>query len=352
MNLMSQNHPAQGLGYLLDDRFLLHNPGEQHPESPQRLIALRQTITTFPSIDQWQKVRPRAATPDELGLVHSSAHIERIQKAAAQAPSFLDFDTSVSPESYEVAILAAGGVLRCIDSLLQGELRRIFAFVRPPGHHAGRESAEGFCLFNNAALAAAYARSKHKIERVAIVDMDVHHGNGTQSCFYSDPNILYISTHQSPFYPGSGHYNERGKGEGRGYTLNFPLPKGTDDSSFVPIYSRIISRVLDQYEPQLILVSAGFDGHFNDPLGEWSLTAAGYASAATSLMLAAERSCNGRICFILEGGYHMQALQECVYFVMTQMAKQDPEELSLGEGAIFQEISRESALHSAGKWTW
>jgi acetoin utilization deacetylase AcuC-like enzyme len=352
MNLKSQDHPAQGLGYLLDDRFLLHNPGQQHPESPQRLIALRQTITALPSIDQWQKVQPREATLDELQLIHTSAHIERIRQAAQRAPCSLDLDTSISSESYDVAILAAGGVLQCIDSLCRGELRRIFAFVRPPGHHAGPESAEGFCLFNNVALAAAYARSKHKIERVAIVDMDVHHGNGTQACFYGDPNILYISTHQHPFYPGSGHYNELGEGEGRGYTLNLPLRKGTDDSSFVPIYSKIIPRVLDQYAPQLILVSAGFDGHYNDPLGELSLTPAGYASAAASLMLAAERLCNGRICFILEGGYHMQALQECVYAVMTQMAKQYPEELSIPEGTAFQEIAKQAGLFCAGKWNW
>jgi acetoin utilization deacetylase AcuC-like enzyme len=205
---------------------------------------------------------------------------------------------------------------------------------------------------NASTPSAAYARSKHKIERVAIVDMDVHHGNGTQACFYGDPNILYISTHQHPFYPGSGHYNELGEGEGRGYTLNLPLRKGTDDSSFVPIYSKIIPRVLDQYAPQLILVSAGFDGHYNDPLGELSLTPAGYASAAASLMLAAERLCNGRICFILEGGYHMQALQECVYAVMTQMAKQYPEELSIPEGTAFQEIAKQAGLFCAGKWNW
>ena len=352
MNLLSQDHPAQGLGYLLDDRYLLHNPGEQHPESPERLIVLRQQIPAIPSFDQWQRLKPRDATPDELQLIHTLAHIERIYQAAQQAPCSLDFDTSVSSESYNVAILAAGGALQCMDSLCRGELRRIFAFIRPPGHHAGPESAEGFCLFNNIALAAAYARSKYKIERVAIVDIDVHHGNGTQSCFYSDPNILYISTHQYPFYPGSGHYNERGEGEGKGYTLNFPLPKGTDDSSFIPIYSKIIPEILSQYAPQLILVSAGFDGHFNDPLGELSITSAGYASAAASLMLAAERSCGGRICFILEGGYHMQALQECVHFVMTQMAKQDPEELPIQESLLFQEISNQAVLYGAGRWKW
>ena len=352
MNSLSQDHLAQDLGYLLDDRYLLHDPGEQHPESPKRLIAIRQTIETIPSITQWKKVPPREATREELQLIHTPAHIENIIHASRKAPYSLDFDTTVSSESYKVAILATGGVLQCVDSLCREELRRIFAFVRPPGHHAGPETAEGFCLFNNIALAAAYARSKYKIERVAIVDMDVHHGNGTQACFYSDPGVLYVSTHQHPFYPGSGHYRDHGEGAGKGYTLNFALPKGTDDEVFVPIYSKIIREILSMYEPQLLLVSAGFDGHYNDPLGELSLTSDGYASAAASLILAAEKSCKGKICFVLEGGYHMQSLRECVYAVMTQMAKPFPEELPAAAGKVFQEISMQTASYNAGMWIW
>ncbi len=352
MNSQVQDGRAEGLGYLLDDRYLLHDPGAYHPESPQRLIAIQQTLDASGARDRWQKLCPRAATSDELGLVHNPGHVERIEQAAKWAPSDLDPDTSVSSESYQIALLAAGGVLQCTDAVCSKKLRRTFAFVRPPGHHAGPGSARGFCLFNNIAVSAAYARTRYKIERLAIVDMDVHHGNGTQSCFYNDPGILYISTHQYPFYPGSGYLNEAGKGEGKGYTLNFPLPKGSEDSSFVPIYSKIIPAVLDQFAPQLILVSAGFDGHFGDPLGGLSLTQAGFASAAASLILAAERLCDGKICFVLEGGYNLQALKDCVHAILVEMEKQHPQELSIRESAVFLEISKQAERFAAGRWKW
>jgi len=352
MNSQVQLSSTNGLGYLLDDRYLLHNPGERHPESPHRLIAIRQMLEDFGAAGRWQRLQPRSASFDALDLVHDPVHIERIKQAARSAPAFLDFDTSVSTESYQTALLAAGGAMQCVDSVCSGKLRRVFAFLRPPGHHAGRKSAGGFCLFNNVAVAAAYARAKYKIERIAIVDFDVHHGNGTQSCFYNDPSILYISSHQYPFYPGSGNFDEVGKGEGKGYTLNFPLPEGCSDSNFVPIYSKIVSPILDQFAPQLILVSAGFDGHFNDPLGGLSLTEAGYASAAASLILAAERRCDGKICFVLEGGYNLKALQDCIRAVMVEMEKPCPGELPVRDGPVFGEISKQAAKFTAGLWKW
>jgi acetoin utilization deacetylase AcuC-like enzyme len=352
MNSQAHNTPVYGLGYLLDDHYLLHNPGLQHPESPQRLRAIRQMLETSGANDYFQRIAPREATIDELELIHNPAHVQRIEQASRTAPSHLDLDTSVSEHSYQTALLAAGGVLQCVDSICSGELRRVFAFIRPPGHHAGRERASGFCLFNNVALAAAYGRAEHKLERVAIVDMDVHHGNGTQSCFYSNPNVLYISSHQYPFYPGSGSFGEVGRGDGRGYTVNLPLPEGSGDSIFALIYAKIVSAVLDQYEPQLILVSAGFDGHFRDPLGGLTLTHAGYASAAGSLMLAADRVCGGKICFILEGGYHLQALKECSRAILTEMENQHPGELPAKENAVFKEVSRQAARSTAGIWKW
>jgi acetoin utilization deacetylase AcuC-like enzyme len=235
MNSQDLKNSADGLGYLLDDCYLLHNPGNLHPESPQRLIAIQRAFEASAAIGRWQCVRPRKAELHELKLIHSAAHIERVYQAAMHAPSSLDCDTSVSVDSYQTALFAAGGVLQCVDQICLGKLRRVFAFVRPPGHHAGRESARGFCLFNNVAMAAAYARTTHKLERLAIVDFDVHHGNGTQSCFYNSPDILYISSHQYPFYPGSGNFNEIGRGPGKGFTLNFPLPRGAGDSNFAPI---------------------------------------------------------------------------------------------------------------------
>jgi acetoin utilization deacetylase AcuC-like enzyme len=352
MNAQAPLKTTDGLGYLLDDCYLLHDPGEQHPESPQRLIALRQMLESSGAKDYFQCLKPREASPEELNLVHTPAYIEQIEAASAAAPFNLDLDTSVSVHSYRTALLAAGGVLECIDSICSGRMRRVFAFIRPPGHHASRERAGGFCLFNNAALAAAYAMKKHKLDRVAIVDTDVHHGNGTQSCFYTSPNVLFISSHQYPFYPGSGSFPETGRGEGKGYTINFPLPAETADATFIPVYSKIIATVLDQYQPQLILVSAGFDGHARDPLGQLLLTHSAYASAAASLMLAADRVCNGNICFILEGGYNLQALKDCALAVMSEMKKEHPSQLSIRESALFRDISKQAARSAAGIWKW
>jgi len=352
MNSRDQATSVDGIGYLLDNRYLLHDPGIEHPESPQRLKIIRQTLESFAGCGRWKCLQPRKAEIQELLPVHDPLYIERIEQAARCAPFSLDPDTSVSVESYEIALLAAGGVLQCIDSICTEKLRRIFAFVRPPGHHAGRTSARGFCLFNNIAAAAAYARLKYNLERIAIVDFDVHHGNGTQSCFYGDPSVLYISSHQYPFYPGSGYINETGRGEGKGYTLNFPLPEGSGDSDFVPIYSKIVPAVLAQYEPQLILVSAGFDGHYQDPLGGLSLTHSGYASAAASLIGAADRQCNGKICFVLEGGYSPQGLRDCISGIMIEMEQKSPREAAVSESALFREISNQAAKFTAGLWKW
>ncbi len=352
MNSRDQTTSPIALGYLLDNHYLLHNPGNEHPESPQRLIAIRQTLESFAASGRWQCIQPRKANVQELELVHTPIHIERIEQAVKRAPLYLDPDTSVSIESYETALLAAGGILQCIDSLCSEKLRRIFAFVRPPGHHASRDSARGFCLFNNVAVAAAYARSEYKLKRIAIVDFDVHHGNGTQSCFYADPSILYISSHQYPFYPGSGFFDEVGKGDGKGYSLNFPLPEGSDDSDFVPIYTKIVPTVLAQFSPQLILVSAGFDGHYRDSLGGLRLTHFGYAAAAASLVAAAEHLCGGKICFVLEGGYSLQALRDCISAIMTEMEKQLPRAGSIREGAFFHDISKQAARFTADHWKW
>ena len=352
MNAPAQSEQAEGLGYLFDDAYLLHDPGKRHPESPQRLISIRQRLEELNVSSHFRRLQPRLARADEVELIHSPIHIHHIEQAARRAPSFLDLDTSVSIDSYQTALIAVGGVLQCVDAICSGKLRRVFAFVRPPGHHADRDRAGGFCLFNNVAIAAAYARREFRLERIAIVDMDVHHGNGTQSCFYSDPHVLYISSHQYPFYPGSGSFNETGRGKGKGYTLNFPLPEGTRDPVFVPVYSKIVAPVLDQYAPQLILVSAGFDGHFKDPLGGLALTQAGYASAAASLMLAADRLCDGRICFVLEGGYSLEALQDCTGAVLAEMQKRRPTELDVRENSGFKQISMQAAKSVTGKWKW
>jgi acetoin utilization deacetylase AcuC-like enzyme len=339
-------------GFLIDDAYLRHEPGDRHPESPWRLTAIYQALRSFGAFERWKGVQPRPATLEELALVHHPSLVDRVEKASRQAPARLDMDTVVSSESYRTALFAVGGVLECVDALCSARLRRAIAFVRPPGHHATPAKTMGFCLFNNVALAAAYARWKYKLDRVAVVDFDLHHGNGTQDCFYDDPHVLYVSTHQYPFFPGSGAFQEVGTGEGAGYTVNVPLPAGTGDNTFVPLYGRIVSPILEQYKPQIILVSAGFDAHFSDPLGDLRLTTAAHASVAAALISAAERSCEGRICFVLEGGYSAQALRECSRAVMSEMETDRPQELCIEADPLYESVSSLARRSFGSFWKW
>ncbi len=340
------------LGFLIDERFILHNPGNRHPESPMRLLAIRDALNEMRVERRWRKIEARPARTDELELIHHASHLERLEQASKRAPTYLDPDTMVSAESYQVAQLAAGGVLECVDAICVGSVRRAFAFVRPPGHHAEPDKAMGFCLLNNVALGAAYARRKFGLDRVAVVDFDVHHGNGTQVAFYDDPHVLYLSSHQFPLYPGTGDFNEIGTGKGEGFTVNFPLPQGTGDGTFIPLYSRIVAPLLDQYAPQLILVSAGFDAHFRDPLAALIVTNAGYASAAASLILAADRNCQGRICFVLEGGYSAEALRDCTKDVLMHMESEAPAEVTTAVNPLFHQISEHCRNVVGTFWKW
>ncbi len=330
------------LGLLIDDIYLLHEPGSRHPESPARLRAIQEALEASGALARWRRIEPRPARVDELELIHHPSLLEHIERAARRAPAYLDPDTVVSSDSYRTALFAAGGVLECTEAICSGELRRAFAFVRPPGHHAEPDKAMGFCLFNNVALAAAYARVEHKVDRVAIIDIDLHHGNGTQACFYDDPHVLYVSSHQFPFYPGTGNYHEVGVREGTGYTVNLPMPRGSGDESMVPIYSQIVGPILEQYGPQLVLVSAGFDAHFKDPLGGLRVTPVGFGSAAASLILAADACCAGKICFVLEGGYNCEALQTCTRAVMEQMEAERPEVSGRVPNGAFAQIYEKS----------
>ena len=339
-------------GFVLDDQYLLHDTGSRHPESPRRLKAIDQGLASHGTAQRWQRIEPRPARLEELSLIHRPGHVERIEKAARRAPAHLDPDTVVSAESYRIGLLAAGGVLKCVEEICSGNLRQAFAFVRPPGHHAEPDKAMGFCLFNNVAVAAAYARHAYHLSRVAIVDIDLHHGNGTQACYYREPHVLYISSHQYPYYPGTGDFDEIGADDGKGYTINFPLPAGTGDETLVPLYSRVVKPILQQYRPQLILVSAGFDAYFQDPLGGLAATAKGYASVAASLIKAAEECCDGKICFVLEGGYSMQGLQECTQSVLAEMEADTARELSVAETPLWQQISNQAKKHVGDVWKW
>jgi acetoin utilization deacetylase AcuC-like enzyme len=258
---------------------------------------------------------PRATADADLLRIHTAAYVTAISSTRGKAV-MLDPDTFTSPESEEVARLAAGAVLAGVDAALDGPTgSRALAAVRPPGHHAEADRAMGFCLYNNIAVGAAYARSRG-CARVAIVDYDVHHGNGTQWAFYEDPTVLFISSHQYPFYPGTGAAHETGRGAGLGYTLNLPLDAGAGDPDVLDRYEREAVPALDAFRPDLLMVSAGFDAHERDPLAGCRMTTEGFRALSGLLVGAADRLCEGRVVFVTEGGYDLTALSECLQAVI------------------------------------
>ena len=253
---------------------------------------------------------PPAATEEQLARVHGREYISLISETAGRATA-LDADTFTSPDSYDVALLGAGAATACVDHVLKAPGRRAMAMVRPPGHHAERNRAMGFCLFNNIAVAAAHARAKG-LSRVAIVDYDVHHGNGTQWTFYDDPSVLFISSHQYPYYPGTGAANDTGTGAGAGFTINLPVEAGGTDADYELAYNTVAWPVLRQFEPELILISAGFDALEDDPLGGMRLSVEEFARLTASIVSIAEQCCDGRVVAITEGGYDLAGLASCL----------------------------------------
>ena len=287
-------------------RFQEHTTPPGHPERPERAEVFDRIAAAFRERGG-RVVEPRAATREELLRVHDAGYVEAIEATRGQA-AMLDADTFTSPESVEIALLAAGAAVQAAEHALDtGETA--FALVRPPGHHAERGTAMGFCLFNNVAVAAAAAIARG-LSRVAVVDIDVHHGNGTQWMFYDDPQVFYISTHQYPFYPGTGGADETGTGAGRGFTLNLPLAAGARDADYERAYDEV-GRALDRFAPQLLLISAGFDAHADDPLASMRVSTAGYAAIVRSLAEAAGRA-RCPIALVTEGGYDLDALGGCV----------------------------------------
>ena len=294
-------------GYVYDPVFLKHTQAG-HPENARRLEAILQELKKSGLLVSLQQIPARAATDEEMTSVHSLSRIERIRDISHAGGGWLDPDTYTTPATYDAAITAAGSLTELTLGVLDGKLRNGFALVRPPGHHATRNRAMGFCIFNNVAIAAKAAQIQRSLERVAIVDFDVHHGNGTQDIFEDDPDVLYISTHQSPYYPGTGRLEEIGRGAGEGGVLNIPLSSGTGDKAFTAIYEDVLIPVLRRFQPQLILVSAGYDCHWNDPLASLGLSLNGLAWISKTLVDLAEELCEGKIVFALEGGYNLEAL--------------------------------------------
>jgi acetoin utilization deacetylase AcuC-like enzyme len=290
---------------LRDERFLLHDAGAGHPERPERLKAVHQDLDARP-IPRTSSRSPRAAQREELERVHDPAHVRRIAATAGRPRTRLDSDTSANEHSYEVAVLAAGAALTAVEAVTSREAASSFALVRPPGHHAEPSAAMGFCLFNNVAIAAAHALAELGCRRVLILDPDVHHGNGTQAAFYARRDVLYVSSHRWPFYPGSGWFDEIGSGEGEGYTVNLPVPAGLGNSEFLHIYREVVGPLAGEFQPDLILVSAGFDTWKDDPLGGGMLLdEEGFAALFGLFARWATEHCSGRIVAALEGGYDL-----------------------------------------------
>ncbi|MCY3003595.1 MAG: histone deacetylase [Planctomycetota bacterium] len=286
----------------------LHFAGPGHPERPERLEALVRRLEESGIAAECERVLAREATAEELGLTHSAANVAGIQSACERGRALLDDgDTYVCPDSWRAAQLAAGGTLLAVENVLAGRWANAFVAVRPPGHHAEETHAMGFCLFNNVALAARRAQALG-LERVAIVDWDVHHGNGTQHTFESDRSVFYASLHQFPHYPGTGHSSERGLGDGVGTTLNLPQRAGSGDREWLSDFERQLLPALDAFRPEIVLVSAGFDAHRDDPLSQTELSTDAYARFTRLLLDLARRHSQGRLVSVLEGGYDLRSL--------------------------------------------
>jgi acetoin utilization deacetylase AcuC-like enzyme len=298
---------APDVGIVEDPRYLVHEGPQDHPERPDRLRAVSDAIASRQA--RLQRVEARPATDEEILRVHDRAHLVRVADACRQAPARLDADTYVVDQSERTARLAAGASVELALRIARGDLRAGFAAVRPPGHHAESDRAMGFCLFNNVAIAVRALQAEAGLERVLLLDWDVHHGNGSQHCFEADPAVLFASTHQFPFYPGTGDFGERGHGRGLGTTLNIPLPEGCGDEEYTGVLRRILVPVTKQWRPEMIVVSCGFDAHRDDPLGSMRVSGAGFGAMTHIVRALADDLCGGRLLLVLEGGYALSGLR-------------------------------------------
>ncbi|TDU64123.1 acetoin utilization deacetylase AcuC-like enzyme [Prosthecobacter fusiformis] len=307
-------------GIHLQSIYTDHDPGPGHPESPSRYTAITQALTASGLLPRLTPIPGRHAEIPEIQLCHPRHYIELVRdEVAAGLDTLSTGDTQISDKSYAVATHAVGSVLDAVDLVMTGQLQRAFCAVRPPGHHARPSQGMGFCLFNNIAIGARHAQKKHGAAKVLIVDWDVHHGNGTQDIFYDDATVLFASTHQSPWYPFTGRADETGAGKGQGTTLNFPLPAGSGMKEIRPIFQDRLLPAIARFQPDLIMISAGFDSRINDPLGQFHLTDDDFAHLTRLLQQAAAEHCQGRLISILEGGYSLPGLATAVTAHVTAM---------------------------------
>ena len=302
-------------GIVKDWRYMEHDMGAFHVENPKRIEAIYRMVEkdiSFP----YTEIEPRPAKEKEIQMVHASSYVNAIKETSGKGRMQLDPDTATSARSYEVALLAAGGLLKAIDLVMDGKIQNGFAIVRPPGHHAEASRAMGFCLFNNIAIGAEYLVQNHGIKRILVIDWDLHHGNGTQHSFYNRSDVLYFSTHQFPHYPGTGSWDEIGQDKGKGFTVNVPLSGGKTDEDYLFIFRKILAPIASDFKPEFILVSAGFDIYKADPLGGMQISEDGFGALTSELMSVAHKFSKDRILFTLEGGYNLQGLSEGVKQVL------------------------------------
>jgi len=306
-------------------KYLDHNPGPRHPESPARLRVITRELNKSGLLEtgECSLVEPESASVKDVELVHESDYIQLVQQVCASGGGLLDLgDTVVSSESFEVALLAVGGATKAVDLVMTGKYRNAFALVRPPGHHAGPYYAMGFCIFNNAAIAAAHLLRHFNLDRILILDIDAHHGNGTQEIFYDSDKVLYISFHQDPTeFPGTGFADEIGEGKGLGFTVNIPFPFRINDQIYFKAFNQIAVPIIQQYKPQFILVSTGFDNHYMDPVASLSLSALSYVEIFEKALELASKFCAGKLVAILEGGYSLRFLGRMVVSAIAKMAE-------------------------------
>ena len=319
-------------GLIYDPIYLEHDTGD-HVENARRLIDAMSHLNETGIKQRLIPLPARPATQEELEMIHAPKYISCVKSKAENGGGWLDADTVMSVKSYEAALYAAGGLMVGTEAVIKKEVDSAFALIRPPGHHAIQDRAMGFCIFNNVAIAAEFALSKLNLNRVLIVDFDVHHGNGTQDAFYADPRVLYFSTHQYPFYPGTGQVSETGTGEGEGTTVNFPMAAGWGDEEYLRAFNEVLVPVARRLQPELILVSAGFDPHWADQLAMMRVTVTGFVQMAMILRELAAELCQGRLVFTLEGGYNLRVIASSVKAIFDMLLGKSEIEDPLGEAS-------------------
>ena len=312
-------------GLMADDKFRDHLAGRRHPECPERYDAVMEALAQARLMEKLTRIPARDITAEELGLCHTAEYLALAHREVREGrPHLSTGDTDITPNSWDVAALAAGGVLNAVDAVCSGEVGNAFCAVRPPGHHANTNRGMGFCLFNNVALAARYAQQRHGVGRVMIVDWDEHHGNGTQDIFYADPSVFFFSTHQWPLYPGTGRANETGEGAGAGTSMNFPFPAGSGRAEILGAVENALIPAAAKFQPELLLISAGFDSRVGDLLGRFTLTDRDFADLTRAVMAIADQYANGRVVSMLEGGYSLEGLGSAAAAHVNALHSQQP----------------------------